>query len=265
MSARSSRTLAERVVRAQFGVVTDKAHDPLGIWAQGEALCELVWHAFALLAMTLYTAENVSLCGHLEVVPNALATLYFIGITACAHSALWGAMMGARAESVRALKAARALAGAVPALALVGLSVFPRCMWHPHQEFVVLWSNATALAMLFELAVDSKYVSRRFRGGTAVTSSGQALAQVAFFVGYLITIKYYSVNGFAFFRGEFLGSASYGWWCFSKHRAGTFPNQTAARTYTWRELFVLDGCIGVLFLTAYRYNEYKGCDKFGNV
>ena len=147
-------TLAERVVRTQFGVVMDKVDDARGALAQGEATLMALAHAFALVGWFGYGRVSPSLCGYAEVVPNGVAMLYYTSAAGTARSALWGAMMGARAESVRALKAARALAGAVPALALVGLSVFPRCMFAPHQGFVEIWAHATAVAMLFELAVD---------------------------------------------------------------------------------------------------------------
>ena len=256
-------TLAERVVRTQFGVVMDKVDDARGARAQGEATLMALAHAFALVGWFGYGRVSPSLCGYAEVVPNGVAMLYYTSAAGTARSALWGAMMGARAESVRALKAARALAGAVPALALVGLSVFPRCMFAPHQGFVEIWAHATAVAMLFELAVDSRYVSRRFRGGATAVSSDQALAQITYLLGYFIMGKYYAIGGNDFYRGEVVGCASYGWWVVSKHRAGTFPNQTAARTYTWRELFVEDGFIGLLCLAAYRYNQYSHCDAFG--
>jgi len=254
-------SLAERLCETQFGVMYDKLDG--SVWEQGEFLLEVCWHAFALSAWATSEARSISVCGYLEIVPNALAWMYFLTIAGCVVSAFWSALASARAETRRALKLGRFVVACAPACALVGLSIYPRCMWHPHQDFVLAWANLAAFAMMFEFVVDSKFFAERFRRGERVVTSDVALPQLAFIIGYLITLKFYQDNGTNFFRGEIMGSGSYGWWVLSKHRAGTFAHQPNARVYTWREMFLVDGCFAVAMMCVFRFNEYHQCSSFG--
>lgn len=260
-TARGARALAERLCDTQLGVLFDKLDGP--VWEQGEGILEACLHAFALCAWATSEAPNVSMCGYLEVVPNALAWMYFLPIAGCVVSAFWSALASARAETRRALRLGRFVAASAPACALVGLSTHPRCMWHPHQDFVLAWAHLVAFAMVFEFVVDSKFFAARFRRGERAVTSDVALPQLAFMIGLLITTKFYRDNGTNFYRGEILGAASYGWWVLSKHRAGTFAHQPNARVYTWREVFLVDGCLAVAMMCVFRFNEYHRCSSFG--
>ena len=117
--------------------------------------------------------------------------------------------------------------------------------------------------MALEWALDSKCVRSATRRSERVVTSDVALPQLTYALGFYITMKYYYTNSTEFFRGEALAATSFGWWCMSKHRAGTFAHQPAARAWTWREFVLIDGILAVALLSVYRYNEYHNCAAFG--
>ena len=251
-------SVAERLCATQLGVSYDKRDRS---WTEHGEACLLATgqlYPACATAMGMRTA-NISLCGYMELVPNVVGATYFVGVAGTVASCVWGTLRATRAEPNRALKAARFAAGMTPAVTLAGTFVFPRCMWNVHQTCVVWWAWSALFAMIFEWVVDSKFVARRARRGERVVTSDVVLPQLTYIIGFAITLKFYFTNSTDFFRGEILSANSFSWWCLSKHRAGTFAGSSQARTYTWRELFLVDGLYAALMMCVYRFNQYHGC------
>ena len=251
-------SVAERLCATQLGVSYDKRDRS---WTEHGEACLLATgqlYPACAVAMGMRTA-NISLCGYMELVPNVVGATYFVGVAGTVASCVWGTLRATRAEPNRALKAARFAAGMTPAVTLAGTFVFPRCMWNVHQTCVVWWAWSALFAMIFEWVVDSKFVARRARRGERVVTSDVVLPQLTYIIGFAITLKFYFTNSTDFFRGEILSANSFSWWCLSKHRAGTFAGSSQARTYTWRELFLVDGLYAALMMCVYRFNQYHGC------
>jgi len=251
-------SVAERLCATQLGVSYDKRDRP---WLEhGEACLLATGQLYPLCAVaTGMRTANISLCGYMELVPNIVGATYFVGVAGTVASCVWGTLRATRAEPHRALKAARFAAGMTPAVTLAGTFVFPRCMWNVHQTCVVWWAWSALFAMVFEWVADSKFVARRARRGERVVTSDVVLPQLTYAIGFAITLKFYYTNSSDFFRGEILSANSFSWWCLSKHRAGTFAGRSKARTYTWRELFLVDGLYAALMMCVYRFNQYRGC------
>ena len=251
-------SVAERLCATQLGVSYDKRDRS---WTEHGEACLLATgqlYPACATAMGMRTA-NISLCGYMELVPNVVGATYFVGVAGTVASCVWGTLRATRAEPNRALKAARFAVGMTPAVTLAGTFVFPRCMWNLHQTCVVWWAWSALFAMIFEWVVDSKFVARRARRGERVVTSDVVLPQLTYIIGFAITLKFYFTNSTDFFRGEILSANSFSWWCLSKHRAGTFAGSSQARTYTWRELFLVDGLYAALMMCVYRFNQYHGC------
>lgn len=251
-------SVAERLCATQLGVSYDKRDRS---WTEHGEACLLATgqlYPACATAMGMRTA-NISLCGYMELVPNVIGATYFVGVAGTVASCVWGTLRATRAEPNRALKAARFAVGMTPAVTLAGTFVFPRCMWNVHQTCVVWWAWSALFAMIFEWVVDSKFVARRARRGERVVTSDVVLPQLTYIIGFAITLKFYFTNSTDFFRGEILSANSFSWWCLSKHRAGTFAGSSQARTYTWRELFLVDGLYAALMMCVYRFNQYHGC------
>jgi hypothetical protein len=136
-------------------------------------------------------------------------------------------------------------------------------MFDVHQRCVVWWAWSALGAMALEWALDSKRGARAAGRAERVVTSDVVAPQLTYAVGFYITMKYYYTNSTDFFRGEVLAATSFGWWCVSKHRAGTFAHHPAARAWTWREFVLIDGILAVALLSVYRYNEYHNCAAFG--
>jgi hypothetical protein len=255
------RTLAERFCRTQLGVWYDKRREP---WhAHGEVMMIALGQLFEVAAYATTRTANVSLCGYVEVVPNHVALMYFMSVAGALDACAWSSAMATRGETRGWARAARALAGVVPTAALAGTFAFPRCMFGVHQRCVVWWAWSALGAMVLEWALDLKCVRSAARRSERVVTSDVALPQLTYALGFYITMKYYYTNSTEFFRGEALAATSFGWWCMSKHRAGTFAHHPAARAWTWREFVLIDGILAVALLCVYRYNEYHHCATFG--
>ncbi len=255
------RSVAERFCDAQLGVWYDKRREP---WhAHGEVMMIALGQLFEVAAYATTRTANVSLCGYVEVVPNYVAMMYFMSVAGALDACAWSSAMATRGETRGWARCARALAGVVPTAALAGTFAFPRCMFGVHQRCVVWWAWSALGAMALEWALDSKCVRSATRRSERVVTSDVALPQLTYALGFYITMKYYYTNSTEFFRGEVLAATSFGWWCMSKHRAGTFAHQPAARAWTWREFVLIDGILAVALLSVYRYNEYHNCPAFG--
>lgn len=259
-------TACERFCETQFGVAYDKlnvgvaAHGELGVQALGTLfVCatRLPWWAHA--------TANTSVCGYMEIMPNAYALAMLVAVAGATDSAFWGAAMASRAETTsRALKCARVVIALVPALALVGCMVIPRCLWHPHQDLVLLWARSATLGVACEWVMDTAWFAAAFRRGRfAMTRRESVLAQLTSILGVATSNRYYRHDGTSFYKGEFMMAIGYTWWTLQKHRAGTYANQPAARTFTLRHLFFVDGLLAVIMLSVYRYLEYNVCATHG--
>jgi len=264
---RTTRTTAcERFCETQLGVAYDKlasgvgAHGELGV----QALVSLFVCATRLPRWRRATA-NTSVCGYMEIVPNAFALAMTLAVAGATDSAFWGAATASRAETTsRALKCARVAIALVPALALVGCIVVPRCLWWPHQDLVFLWARSATIGMACEWAMDTAWFSRAFRRGrAAMTRRDSVLAQLTWVLGVATSNRYYRHDGTSFYKGEYMMAMGYAWWTLQKHRAGTYANQPAARTFTLRHLFFVDGLLAVIMLSGYRYLEYNVCSTHG--
>lgn len=259
-------TACERFCETQFGVAYDKLD--VGVAAHGELGVQALVTVFVLatrLPWWAHATANTSVCGYMEIVPNAYALAMVVAVAGATDSAFWGAAMASRAETTsRALKCVRVMIALVPALALVGCIVIPRCLWHPHQDLVLLWARSATLGVACEWVMDTAWFSGAFRRGRfAMTRRDSVLAQLTWILGVATSNRYYRHDGTNFYKGEYMMAMGYAWWTLQKHRAGTYANQPAARSFTLRHLFFVDGLLAVMMLSVYRYLEYNVCATHG--
>lgn len=259
-------TACERFCETQFGVAYDKLD--VGVAAHGELGVQALVTVFVLatrLPWWAHATANTSVCGYMEIVPNAYALAMVVAVAGATDSAFWGAAMASRAETTsRTLKCVRVMIALVPALALVGCIVIPRCLWHPHQDLVLLWARSATLGVACEWVMDTAWFSAAFRRGRfAMTRRESVLAQLTWILGVATSNRYYRHDGVSFYKGEYMMAMGYAWWTLQKHRAGTYANQPAARTFTLRHLFFVDGLLAVIMLSIYRYLEYNVCATHG--
>ena len=266
MTTKTKTTACERFCETQFGVAFDKLN--AGVAAHGElgvAALVTVFVCATRLPWWAHATANTSVCGYMEIVPNAYALAMVVAVAGATDSAFWGAAAASRAETTsRALKCARVMIALVPALALVGCIVIPRCLWHPHQDLVLLWATSATIGVACEWVMDTAWFSAAFRRGrAAMTRRESVLAQLTWILGVATSNRYYRHDGVSFYKGEYMMAMGYAWWTLQKHRAGTYANQPAARTFTLRHLFFVDGLLAVIMLSVYRYLEYNVCSTHG--
>ena len=197
--------LPRRIAHGIFCEFIDHAQHGRPWWHYGTGLVIASYVIFLLISLTWplpKSAEaNVSVCGYLEVIPKWYVFFFDVVVAAGLDSTVWHTVTAVTNESNKLIAAFQMLLGCACSVGLAGFTVYPRCLWDYHQNFVKLWLYATSLAMMLMLLRDFR--KPKFTAIPFVMWSG----------GVCLCVYNYFDNTWQFYVSEMITIFSYICWC----------------------------------------------------
>ena len=213
----------------------------------GTLLVLLEYVLFVLISLSggFSPPKNISICGYLELLPDWIAFFYF-HVAACGvDSTIWHVVMTVKKEPHILLAAIQMVSGVACAGALLGFSVFPRCLWERHQSCVLLWVYATSFTMFLMFLRDSR------------KEKYSAIPLICWSLGAFFCNLFYYESTFRFYAAEGMTILAYITWCSSlQHLHG--------RKFKMTYVFLVNGLEAALIMKFYRYNQHHVCKESGN-
>ena len=160
-------------------------------------------------------------------------------------STIWHIVMTVKKEPHILLAAIQMVSGVACAGALLGFSVFPRCLWERHQSCVLLWVYATSFTMFLMFLRDSR------------KEKYSAIPLMCWSLGAFFCNLFYYESTFRFYAAEGMTILAYIMWCSSlQHLHG----RKLKMTY----VFLVNGLEAAIIMKFYRYNQHHVCKESGN-
>jgi hypothetical protein len=222
------------------------SHEVKSGQAYGTLLVLLEYVIFVLISLAggFKRPENTSVCGYLELLPNWVGLFYFHVAASGIDSTVWHAVMTVKKEPHTLFAAIQMISGVACAGALLGFSVFPRCLWSWHQSCVLLWVYATSFAMILMLFRDHR------------KEKYTAIPLIVWLLGAFLCNLFYYESSFRFYAAEGLTILAYIMWCSSlQHLHG--------RKFKMTYVLVVNGLEAVLIMQLFRYNQHYICKESG--